>query len=228
MEVTKVRLLPRTGRRHQLRVHSMCLGHPIVGDFTYNPVHRDAVLADDAIMAQRDYNMRNTDGRASENMLVGGQQEQSNSNRCDAAGGEPLEGSLGSSDIAERMMLHAHRLRWVIPCVRVGSNVLRTQSILVCVLAPVADSISLFACRINYYDKSGRVPDAAQHPRLAQIIQANFAAGSAPLRYPALDLAAQAPDIFATEQEKSAGGVILQGEAPDPFVFVEGQLTTVL
>jgi hypothetical protein len=98
----------------------------------------------------------------------------------------------------------------------------------VCVLVPVADSVSLFlACRINYYDKSGRVPDAAQHPRLTEIIQANFAAGSAPLRYPALDLAAQAPDIFATEQEKSAGGVILQGEAPDPFVFVEGQLTTV-
>jgi hypothetical protein len=111
MDVTKVRLLPRTGRRHQLRVHSMCLGHPIVGDFTYNPVHRDAVLADDAIMAQRDHNVRNTDGSASEGKLVGGQQEQSNSNHCDAAGGEPHGGSLGSSDIAERMMLHAHRLR---------------------------------------------------------------------------------------------------------------------
>jgi 23S rRNA-/tRNA-specific pseudouridylate synthase len=106
MEVTKVRLLPHTGRRHQLRVHSMCLGHPIVGDFTYNPVHRDAVLADDALTAQRDNNRSNSVATAREGMLVDGQQEQSN-----AAGGEPLEGSLGSSDIAERMMLHAHRLR---------------------------------------------------------------------------------------------------------------------
>jgi 23S rRNA-/tRNA-specific pseudouridylate synthase len=106
MKVTKVRLLPRTGRRHQLRVHSMCLGHPIVGDFTYNPVHRDAVLADDALTAQRQQSSCHSDSSASGGMLVDGQQEQSN-----AAGGEPREGSLGSSDIAERMMLHAHRLR---------------------------------------------------------------------------------------------------------------------
>ncbi len=35
--VTKVLFTPITGRRHQLRIHSMCLGHPIVGDGTYNP-----------------------------------------------------------------------------------------------------------------------------------------------------------------------------------------------
>lgn len=33
--VTKVLLEPRTGRRHQLRVHMALLGHPIVGDSTY-------------------------------------------------------------------------------------------------------------------------------------------------------------------------------------------------
>ncbi|GAX09594.1 hypothetical protein FisN_38Lh015 [Fistulifera solaris] len=33
--VTKVLLEPRTGRRHQLRVHMALLGHPIVGDLTY-------------------------------------------------------------------------------------------------------------------------------------------------------------------------------------------------
>ena len=33
--VTKVLLEPRTGRRHQLRVHTAILGHPIVGDHTY-------------------------------------------------------------------------------------------------------------------------------------------------------------------------------------------------
>ncbi len=33
--VTKVLLLPFSGRRHQLRVHCRALGHPIVGDYTY-------------------------------------------------------------------------------------------------------------------------------------------------------------------------------------------------
>ena len=34
--VTKVKFTPVTGRRHQLRLHSFCLGHPIVGDATYD------------------------------------------------------------------------------------------------------------------------------------------------------------------------------------------------
>lgn len=34
--VTKVRLSPITGRRHQLRVHMLLAGHPIVGDMTYS------------------------------------------------------------------------------------------------------------------------------------------------------------------------------------------------
>lgn len=34
--VTKVKFCPISGRRHQLRIHSLCLGFPIVGDFTYN------------------------------------------------------------------------------------------------------------------------------------------------------------------------------------------------
>ena len=32
---TRVRLMPRTGRSHQLRVHMMSLGHPILGDPFY-------------------------------------------------------------------------------------------------------------------------------------------------------------------------------------------------
>jgi len=34
-KVTKVRLTPTSGRRHQLRLHCIHLGHPIVGDATY-------------------------------------------------------------------------------------------------------------------------------------------------------------------------------------------------
>ena len=35
IKVTAVRMYPRTGRRHQLRVHCALAGHPIVGDKTY-------------------------------------------------------------------------------------------------------------------------------------------------------------------------------------------------
>ena len=34
-EETRVRLMPRTGRSHQLRVHMLALGHPILGDPFY-------------------------------------------------------------------------------------------------------------------------------------------------------------------------------------------------
>ncbi|MEM9737370.1 MAG: RNA pseudouridine synthase, partial [Pseudomonadota bacterium] len=33
---TRVRLMPKTGRSHQLRVHMMHLGHPILGDPFYS------------------------------------------------------------------------------------------------------------------------------------------------------------------------------------------------
>lgn len=34
---TRVRLMPKTGRSHQLRVHMLALGHPILGDPLYAP-----------------------------------------------------------------------------------------------------------------------------------------------------------------------------------------------
>ncbi|HEY6918764.1 MAG TPA: pseudouridine synthase, partial [Tabrizicola sp.] len=34
---TRVRLSPHTGRSHQLRVHMLSLGHPILGDQIYAP-----------------------------------------------------------------------------------------------------------------------------------------------------------------------------------------------
>ena len=34
---TRVRLMPHTGRSHQLRVHMLALGHPILGDQIYAP-----------------------------------------------------------------------------------------------------------------------------------------------------------------------------------------------
>ncbi|WP_264768000.1 pseudouridine synthase, partial [Klebsiella pneumoniae] len=36
-KTTVVRLIPITGRSHQLRVHMQSLGHPIVGDDLYAP-----------------------------------------------------------------------------------------------------------------------------------------------------------------------------------------------
>jgi tRNA pseudouridine32 synthase/23S rRNA pseudouridine746 synthase len=35
--ITRVRLVPLTGRTHQLRVHMLALGHPILGDTFYAP-----------------------------------------------------------------------------------------------------------------------------------------------------------------------------------------------
>ena len=39
---TRVRLMPRTGRTHQLRVHMLSLGHPILGD----PIYADGPAGD--------------------------------------------------------------------------------------------------------------------------------------------------------------------------------------
>ena len=41
-DTTRVRLLPETGRSHQLRVHLQAIGHPILGDDLYAP---PAILA---------------------------------------------------------------------------------------------------------------------------------------------------------------------------------------
>ena len=82
-------LKPHTGRRHQLRVHTLCLGHPIVGDFTYNPVQRDAVLLEQEELQQKQMQQQ----RMEEEKVVEGKEEE-----CD-------------STVADRMMLHAHRLK---------------------------------------------------------------------------------------------------------------------
>ncbi|KAI8877433.1 pseudouridine synthase [Backusella circina FSU 941] len=39
--VSKVKLSPISGRRHQLRVHLRSIGHPIIGDFNYEDVYTD-------------------------------------------------------------------------------------------------------------------------------------------------------------------------------------------
>lgn len=39
--VTKVKLSPISGRRHQLRLHLKYIGHPIVGDFNYEDTYTD-------------------------------------------------------------------------------------------------------------------------------------------------------------------------------------------
>jgi tRNA pseudouridine32 synthase / 23S rRNA pseudouridine746 synthase len=42
--VTRVKLFPITGRSHQLRVHMLQLGHPIIGDRLYAPPHIVALV----------------------------------------------------------------------------------------------------------------------------------------------------------------------------------------
>ena len=43
VQATRVELTPITGRSHQLRVHMLSLGHPILGDRLY--AHKDALAA---------------------------------------------------------------------------------------------------------------------------------------------------------------------------------------
>ena len=49
---TLLRLFPRTGRTHQLRVHLAAIGHPIIGDAVYGP-GRPAALGRHALHAER-------------------------------------------------------------------------------------------------------------------------------------------------------------------------------
>ena len=61
-EETRVRLTPRTGRTHQLRVHMLAMGHPILGDPFYAPetmgAHRRMMLHSESLR------LRHPDGGA--------------------------------------------------------------------------------------------------------------------------------------------------------------------
>jgi len=58
---TDVRLYPRTGRSHQLRVHMLALGHPILGDRFY--AHGDAFKSADRLLLHAEtLELRHPDG----------------------------------------------------------------------------------------------------------------------------------------------------------------------
>ncbi|RNF25723.1 pseudouridylate synthase [Trypanosoma conorhini] len=82
--VTKVALFPRTGRRHQLRVHCHAVGFPILGDVTYAgiPTPRPA-----------------PERQGTESMATSG-----------AAGSADVADETGTTEAWQRMMLHAWRL----------------------------------------------------------------------------------------------------------------------
>jgi hypothetical protein len=71
------------------------------------------------------------------------------------------------------------------------------------------------------------VPHASLNPRLGAIIAQNYPTDSECLHYHTHELSLQGRDIFASNAEKE-GKVIVQGEAPDPFVFADGVLRPVL
>ncbi|MEM9844377.1 MAG: RluA family pseudouridine synthase [Pseudomonadota bacterium] len=57
---TRVHLMPLTGRSHQLRVHMLALGHPILGDPLYNP---DSVAVHNRMMLHaQELRLRHPDG----------------------------------------------------------------------------------------------------------------------------------------------------------------------
>lgn len=83
--VTKVLFKPISGRRHQLRIHALCLGHPILGDYTYNAVQRQNILA--RLQFQQ---------KTSAPMIAD-----------TTTDGEPMD-STPTPVVAPRMMLHAY------------------------------------------------------------------------------------------------------------------------
>ncbi|MDU9003002.1 RluA family pseudouridine synthase [Sedimentitalea todarodis] len=60
---TRVRLMPKTGRSHQLRVHMLALGHPILGD----PLYAEGAAADHSRMYlhSEELRLKHPDGGAS-------------------------------------------------------------------------------------------------------------------------------------------------------------------
>ncbi|PIE24273.1 MAG: RNA pseudouridine synthase [Neptuniibacter caesariensis] len=50
---TRVRLIPVTGRSHQLRVHMQALGHPIIGDRFY--AHEEDIKASERLLLHAEY-----------------------------------------------------------------------------------------------------------------------------------------------------------------------------
>ena len=59
---TRVRLMPKTGRSHQLRVHMLALGHPILGDPFY--ATGDAAQAERMMLHAENLRFRHPDGGA--------------------------------------------------------------------------------------------------------------------------------------------------------------------
>jgi 23S rRNA-/tRNA-specific pseudouridylate synthase len=67
--VTKVLLYPKTGRRHQLRLHCAALGHPIVGDWTYNTFANTASTGKRKL-SDEDVEAREIPGRDASRMML--------------------------------------------------------------------------------------------------------------------------------------------------------------
>jgi tRNA pseudouridine32 synthase/23S rRNA pseudouridine746 synthase len=57
---SRVRLMPKTGRSHQLRVHMLSLGHPILGDPFY--ATGDALNYDRLMLPSEELRLRHPDG----------------------------------------------------------------------------------------------------------------------------------------------------------------------
>ncbi|MCB1343009.1 MAG: RNA pseudouridine synthase [Pseudooceanicola sp.] len=67
-DTTRVRLMPKTGRSHQLRVHMLALGHPILGD----PFYAEGAARDypRMMLHSEELRLRHPDGGASQRFFA--------------------------------------------------------------------------------------------------------------------------------------------------------------
>ena len=116
--MTKVRFHLRTGRRHQLRVHAACIGHPIVGDATYT--FDDCLYSPpSSAMAPTATHMANTSFPSSTSSTLdtlGTLGSLVTVEKVEAESSPDLDSESKRVRLnAERMMLHSHLLRYLSP-----------------------------------------------------------------------------------------------------------------
>lgn len=105
--MTKVKLILMTGRRHQLRVHCLCLGHPIVGDITYCTRCDEPLLLSSRLTTEYSNQRENLDRKGEEEIMACSSLMVKND--------VDVGMNVRRRSDTERMMLHAYKFTLPLP-----------------------------------------------------------------------------------------------------------------